>query len=130
MTVQLLTSVAQSDPRLAHTGLRDVPAVLPRPRQARCEGAFSLGAVVRVKAHIASAQLPDKLSFDQGAGLPSAVSTAGIGLYHTDTGPRFSPPWKGGRGKYAGTPIVVIGGASVVGSVGAWHLYSTHAASS
>ena len=42
-----------------------------------------------------------------------------IGLYHREGGPQLTPPWaEGGKGKYAGTPIVILGGAGAVGSMG------------
>ncbi|KAI0760997.1 GroES-like protein [Trametes elegans] len=63
------------------------------------------------------AQLPDSLTFDQGAALPIAIDTAAIALYHETGGPQFTAPWlEGGKNKYAGKPIVIAGGASVVGS--------------
>ncbi|KAI9061179.1 GroES-like protein [Trametes sanguinea] len=64
-----------------------------------------------------AAKLPDSLTFEQGAALPLALTTAAVGLYNQEGGPRFTPPWvEGGRGKYAG-PVVVIGGSSVVGTL-------------
>ncbi|KAJ2980055.1 hypothetical protein NUW54_g11055 [Trametes sanguinea] len=64
-----------------------------------------------------AAKLPDSLTFEQGAALPLALTTAAVGLYNQEGGPLFTPPWlEGGRGKYAG-PIVVIGGSSVVGTL-------------
>ncbi|CDO74510.1 hypothetical protein BN946_scf184979.g65 [Trametes cinnabarina] len=66
----------------------------------------------------AKVSLPDSLTFEQGATIPLALTTGAVGLYHQKEGPVFTPPWVvGGRGKYAGTPIVVIGGASTVGSL-------------
>jgi hypothetical protein len=42
-----------------------------------------------------------------------------MGLYHPIHGGGFQPPWQeGGRDKYAGTPIVVLGGSGSVGSYG------------
>ena len=64
-------------------------------------------------------QLPEKVSFEDGATLPLAYSTAAVGLYHQAGGPQFVPPWaEGGKKQYANTPIVILGGASVVGSLG------------
>ncbi|KAI0715787.1 GroES-like protein [Cerioporus squamosus] len=65
-----------------------------------------------------AAKIPEKVSFDQAATVPLAVATAGIGLYHPQGVTKFVAPWvEGGRGKYAGVPLVVIGGSSVVGSL-------------
>ncbi|KAI0760989.1 GroES-like protein [Trametes elegans] len=70
-----------------------------------------------VRARFA-AKLPESLTFDQGGALPLAITTAAVGLYHEAGGTEFTAPWtEGGKGKYAGTPIAVIGGSSVVGSL-------------
>ena len=64
-------------------------------------------------------QLPEKISFEDGAILPPAYSTAAVSLYHQTGRPQCIPPWaEGGKNKYANTPIVILGGASVVGSLG------------
>ncbi|KAI0749284.1 GroES-like protein [Daedaleopsis nitida] len=64
------------------------------------------------------AKLPENITFEQGAGLPLAVTTAMIGLYHREGGPQLAPPWaESGEDKYAGTPIVILGGAGAVGSI-------------
>ena len=67
----------------------------------------------------AVSQLPEKISFEDGASLPLAYSTAAVGLYHQAGGPRVVPPLaEGGKKKYANISIVILGGASVVGSLG------------
>ena len=66
------------------------------------------------------------MSFEQGATIPSASTGAAFGLYGNEIGtpPRrvgagLTPPWKaGGRGKYSGEPILVIGGSSALGQQG------------
>ncbi|OSC97726.1 GroES-like protein [Trametes coccinea BRFM310] len=64
------------------------------------------------------AKIPDRMSFEDAASLPLAVGTGAVGLYYVQGGPRFDPPWEeGGRGKYAGTPLVIMGGASTNGSL-------------
>ena len=70
-------------------------------------------------------QLPSSLSFEQGATLPLAVVTAVFGLYSGRIasgelrGAELTAPWEnGGRGKYAGQPIVIVGGSSAVGQQG------------
>lgn len=72
-----------------------------------------------VPAEIA-AKLPPKLTFEQGASFPLAMGTAACGLYNkrqeSPGGAGLYPPWEqGGRGKYAGQPILIIGGSSSVG---------------
>ncbi|KAI0749257.1 GroES-like protein [Daedaleopsis nitida] len=62
-------------------------------------------------------KVPESVSFDQASSVPLGLTTAAIGLYHQQGGPVFVPAWaEGGKGKYAGTPILFMGGASVVGS--------------
>ncbi|KAH9847261.1 GroES-like protein [Lenzites betulinus] len=65
-----------------------------------------------------AAKLPESLSLEQGAALPLAIITPAVALYNQAGGPRLTPPWvSGGKGKYAGTPVVIVGGASVIGSL-------------
>ncbi|RPD72424.1 GroES-like protein [Lentinus tigrinus ALCF2SS1-7] len=65
-----------------------------------------------------AAKIPEKLSFDQAATVPLAIATASIGLYHPHGATKFVAPWvDGGNSKCSGTPLVVIGGSSVVGSL-------------
>ena len=68
-------------------------------------------------------QLPDNLTFDQASTIPLTLATAALGLYNKKQEPNgglgLYPPWEeGGRGKYAGQPIVIIGGSSSVGQHG------------
>ncbi|KZT28325.1 GroES-like protein [Neolentinus lepideus HHB14362 ss-1] len=67
-----------------------------------------------------AAKLPPSTSFDEGATLPNGTVTAALALYGTPNptapgGIGLTAPWDGGRGKYAGKPILVFGGASSVG---------------
>ncbi|KAI0783922.1 medium-chain dehydrogenase/reductase like protein [Irpex lacteus] len=69
-----------------------------------------------------TAKLPANLTFDQGATIPLVLATAVFGLYSPKPVPParggigLTPFWEeGGRGKYAGQPILVIGGSSAVG---------------
>ncbi|KIP06233.1 hypothetical protein PHLGIDRAFT_91081 [Phlebiopsis gigantea 11061_1 CR5-6] len=67
-----------------------------------------------------AAKIPSNLSFDEASTIPLTMATAALGLYNKSIQPfggaALSPPWEeGGRGKYAGQPIVVLGGASSVG---------------
>ncbi|TFK83722.1 GroES-like protein [Polyporus arcularius HHB13444] len=67
------------------------------------------------------AKVPDSISFDEAATIPSGLATAVFPLYNPTGNDLFSsaklvPPWvAGGRGKYAGTPILVIAGATSIG---------------
>ncbi|KAG1814079.1 chaperonin 10-like protein [Suillus variegatus] len=64
-----------------------------------------------------TAKIPDNLGYDDAATIPLALDTASTGLYSKTYGFGLTPPWvKGGIGMYSGTPIVVLGGASAVGS--------------
>lgn len=67
-------------------------------------------------------QIPENISFDQAASVPLGLATATIGLYTPAEGrggAGLVAPWKeGGRGKYAGQPIVIFGGSSSVGQYG------------
>ncbi|KAH7929908.1 GroES-like protein [Leucogyrophana mollusca] len=70
---------------------------------------------VVVPASIVS-KIPDNISFDQAASLPVCVATAVIPLYsQPSTGIGYQAPWDGGRAKYSGQPILVLGGATSVG---------------
>ncbi|KZT16714.1 GroES-like protein, partial [Neolentinus lepideus HHB14362 ss-1] len=67
-----------------------------------------------------TAKLPSSVSLDEAATLPACVATAALALYDTPNptapgGIGLTAPWDGGRGKYAGKPILVFGGASSVG---------------
>ncbi|KAF9536356.1 GroES-like protein, partial [Agrocybe pediades] len=67
----------------------------------------------------ATAKIPDDWTYDQLGGLPVVLSTAYIGLYNTSPhGLGYLPPnAPENRGKYAGTPIVILGGSSSVGQI-------------
>ncbi|GJE89876.1 zinc-binding alcohol dehydrogenase family protein [Phanerochaete sordida] len=64
------------------------------------------------------AKIPSNLTFEQAASLPVALATSAVGLYNPKSGGGLglTPAWEaGGRGKYAGEPILILGGASAVG---------------
>ena len=67
-------------------------------------------------------QIPTGISFDQAAAVPIAIATAAIGLYAPKQprgGAALVAPWReGGRGKYSGQPILIIGGATTCGQAG------------
>ncbi|KAI0283554.1 GroES-like protein [Russula brevipes] len=64
-------------------------------------------------------KVPDNLTLDQASTIPLGLTTAAIGLYQKKQergGAELVAPWAdGGRGKYAGKPIYITGGASSVG---------------
>ncbi|GJE89860.1 zinc-binding alcohol dehydrogenase family protein [Phanerochaete sordida] len=98
-----VTNVAVGD-RVMHVGFRDVK-----------NATFQQYTIAPAEI---VAKIPPGLTFNQAATLPLAVSAAVTGLYDRNAPNSFgiTPPWEeGGRGKYAGEPILVIGGASGLG---------------
>ncbi|KAI0819843.1 GroES-like protein [Trametes gibbosa] len=79
-------------------------------------GAFQQFAVVSIQS---ASHIPSNLSFEAASTIPSGVATAALPLYNQAPGApsvRLTPPWEeGGRGKYAGKPIFILGGASSMG---------------
>ncbi|KAG1883484.1 chaperonin 10-like protein [Suillus subluteus] len=65
-----------------------------------------------------TAKIPDNLGYDEAATIPLAFDTASTGLYNSNIyGLGLTPPWvENGIGVYSGTPIVILGGSSAVGS--------------
>ncbi|KAF5338535.1 hypothetical protein D9611_013261 [Ephemerocybe angulata] len=63
------------------------------------------------------AKIPSKISYEEAVSIPTALTTAYIGLYNAHPhGLGFEPPvTSAGKGKYAGVPLVIIGGSSSVG---------------
>jgi NADPH:quinone reductase-like Zn-dependent oxidoreductase len=76
-----------------------------------------------VEAEITS-HIPANVSFDEASTLPSGIGTAFLGLYAPPSETRgagaglvpFYEP--GGLNKYAGRPIIIIGGATSMGQFG------------
>jgi len=72
-----------------------------------------------VPADIAG-KIPDNITFDQAASLPTALSTAALALYGpkwANGGAALCAPWdEGKRNFYSRQPIVIFGGSSAVGS--------------
>ncbi|TFK46251.1 GroES-like protein [Heliocybe sulcata] len=68
-----------------------------------------------------TAKLPSNISLDEAASIPLGLATAALGLYSPvnkggQGGAGLTPPWEdAGRGKYAGKPIFLFGGATSVG---------------
>ncbi|KII90648.1 hypothetical protein PLICRDRAFT_39221 [Plicaturopsis crispa FD-325 SS-3] len=71
-----------------------------------------------IPAEIAS-RLPENISFDEGASIPAALTTAAVGLYNDKEGALglgLEYPWlPEGRHKYSNKPFFVLGGSSSVG---------------
>ena len=66
-----------------------------------------------------TAKVPQNITLDQASALPVVLATAALGLYNEKkSGAGLTAPWEGGRGKYAGQPILIIGGSSSVGQIG------------
>lgn len=67
-------------------------------------------------------QLPENISFDEGASIPAALTTAAVGLYNDKEGALglgLEYPWlPEGRHKYSNKPFFVLGGSSSVGQFG------------
>ncbi|KAF8975900.1 GroES-like protein [Cyathus striatus] len=69
-----------------------------------------------------TAKIPSGWSYDQAATIPSALFTAWVGLYHKHphgfglSSPKVANDFTS-KGKYANTPIVILGGASSVGQL-------------
>ncbi|KAF8440464.1 chaperonin 10-like protein [Boletus edulis BED1] len=64
-----------------------------------------------------TAKIPPNLDFDRAATVPLGFDTASVGLYSDQLGAGLTPPWvEGGRDKYAGKSILIMGGSSSVGS--------------
>ncbi|KAI0077458.1 GroES-like protein [Panus rudis PR-1116 ss-1] len=67
-------------------------------------------------------KLPSNISIEQAASISACLATSAVVLYGEiweGGGFGLAPPWhEGGRGKYAGQPIVILGGASSLGQYG------------
>lgn len=65
------------------------------------------------------AKVPDNISLEEASTIPLVLATAVLGMYDEKRPPRggigLTPIWEGGRGKYAGEPIVINAGSTSVG---------------
>ncbi len=71
-------------------------------------------------------QISDNVSFEEASTLFSGIATVANSLYSHKPGTeslKLSPPWEGGRGKYTGKSILILGGATQVGLFGALWLW-------
>ncbi|KAF7789614.1 hypothetical protein EIP86_000560 [Pleurotus ostreatoroseus] len=66
-----------------------------------------------------TAKVPENISLDQASAIPLVLATAALGLYSSPKGGAgLTAPWvEGGHGKYAGQPILIVGGSSSVGQI-------------
>ncbi|KAI9061877.1 GroES-like protein [Trametes sanguinea] len=68
-------------------------------------------------------KIPPNLSFEEAATVPSGVASSALPLYSRDEGAQsaklIAPYEEGGRGRYAGQPIFILGGATSLGQYGA-----------
>ncbi|THH28971.1 hypothetical protein EUX98_g5214 [Antrodiella citrinella] len=86
-------------------------------------GEFTVPRAIFQQYTLASADLvakiPSNLTFDEAAAISGSAASVTIGLYAPKIpmgGAGLTPPWaQGGRNKYTGVPILVIGGASSIG---------------
>jgi NADPH:quinone reductase-like Zn-dependent oxidoreductase len=63
-----------------------------------------------------TSKIPSKFSYDDVATIPVALSAAYVGLYGSNPGAAFDAPVSASAvGKYANTPLIVLGGSSSVG---------------
>lgn len=75
-----------------------------------------------------TAKIPPNLTFDQASAIPVTLTTAACGLYCDRQvsgfgGAGLLSPWEeGGRGKYSGEPIVILGASSSVGQYSTFHM--------
>ena len=73
-------------------------------------------------AQAALIQIPDNISFDQAASVPLGVATVATGIWahHPEANSvDFPAPWEeGGKTKFVGQPVLILGGSSCVGQYG------------
>jgi NADPH:quinone reductase-like Zn-dependent oxidoreductase len=65
-----------------------------------------------------TAKIPDNITEDEAATIPTALNTASVALYDADGFGFPSPFEKGGETFGNGKSILVLGGSSVIGLVG------------
>jgi NADPH:quinone reductase-like Zn-dependent oxidoreductase len=72
-------------------------------------------------------KIPSNFTFDEAASMPLGIATSFIGLYAPKSdkqggGAGLTPFYEEhGKGRYAGKPIVVLGGATSMGQYGKHH---------
>ncbi|KIK44781.1 hypothetical protein CY34DRAFT_599256 [Suillus luteus UH-Slu-Lm8-n1] len=85
--------------------------------QAKLESKFSTFQQYCIVIAGSAAKIPDNISFDQAASVQVALIPFVVALYaQRPEGLAYLAPWlEGGNGKYAGQPILIMGGTSTVG---------------
>ena len=69
-----------------------------------------------------SAKVPDNISDDDAATLPTGINTAHVGLYD-ETGFGFPSPFTSAGASFGnGKPILVLGGSTIIGLAGKSHI--------
>ncbi|EMD31472.1 hypothetical protein CERSUDRAFT_78100 [Gelatoporia subvermispora B] len=64
---------------------------------------------------VVSAKIPNNITFDQAASVPLGLATAALALFDQGSA-GLPPPWEeSGKGRFAGKPFVLFGGATSVG---------------
>ena len=80
------------------------------------EGGLQQFALVGSGPHTTT-KIPDNITEDEAATIPTALNTASVALYDND-GFGFPSPFEGGDKFGNGKSILVLGGSSVIGLVG------------
>ena len=71
-----------------------------------------------------TSKLPDNITEDQAATIPTALNTAFIALYDPTNGFGFPSPFEGGETFGHGKSFLVMGGSSVIGLLGSSYVIS------
>ncbi|TCD62492.1 hypothetical protein EIP91_006813 [Steccherinum ochraceum] len=80
------------------------------------QGSFTNRLATFKHVKMIAAKVPDNITLDQAATIPSGLAAAAVALYNTDNGIGLVAPWtEGGRGKYRAQPFVLFGGSTSVG---------------
>lgn len=79
-----------------------------------------------MRSRVRYPQVPSNVTLDEASTVPLALATGALALYDSKHPPRggfaLTPPWGAdGREKYAGEPIIIVGGARSVGQFGKDH---------
>ncbi|EMD31433.1 hypothetical protein CERSUDRAFT_60078 [Gelatoporia subvermispora B] len=97
------------------TGFAVGDRVLIRGYFVKDKGTFQQYALAEAAV---SVRIPKNMTFDQAASIPLALTTAALALFDP-SGAGLPPSWEeSGRGKFAGKPFVIFGGATSVGQYG------------
>ncbi|KZP06130.1 GroES-like protein, partial [Athelia psychrophila] len=97
------------------TAFKKGDSVVAAPTLTERQAAFQQYTIALAKY---AAKLPQSISIDQAASIPAGAITATVGLYQAEQlGAGLVAPWApGGQAKYSKKPLLVLGGASSVGT--------------